>query len=139
MVVCAEPVLPADGRRVWEPVDLDAGAEGAEGDGVTLVAHDHVIPHRAGTTGKILKVSGDLHLIAHNCPQLPTISTIQKVYLGKSPRDAVGETTKTRKYFKYAWADKEETIDGIITLTATIHIVNSFVIVTTITVITMTI
>ena len=136
MVVCAEPVLPADCRRVWEPVDLDAGAEGAEGDGVTLVAHDHVIPHRAGTTGKILKVSGDLHLIAHNCPPFPPS---KKVYLGKSPRDAVGETTKTRKYFKYAWADKEETIDGIITLTATIHIVNSFVIVTTITVITMTI
>ena len=85
MVVCAEPVLPADGRRVWEPVDLDAGAEGAEGDGVTLVAHDHVIPHRAGTTGKILKVSGDLHLIAHNCPQLPTISTIQKSLPGKVP------------------------------------------------------
>ena len=78
MVVCAEPVLPADGRRVWEPVDLDAGAEGAEGDGVTLVAHDHVIPHRAGTTGKILKVSGDLHLIAHNCPQLPAISASKK-------------------------------------------------------------
>ena len=136
MVVCAEPVLPADGRRVWEPVDLDAGAEGAEGDGVTLVAHDHVIPHRAGTTGKILKVSGDLHFIAHNCPPFPPS---KKVYLGKSPRDAVGETTKTRKYFKYAWADKEETIDGIITLTATIHIVNSFVIVTIITVITMTI
>ena len=136
MVVCAEPVLPADCRRVWEPVDLDAGAEGAEGDGVTLVAHDHVIPHRAGTTGKILKVSGDLHFIAHNCPPFPPS---KKVYLGKSPRDAVGETTKTRKYFKYAWADKEETIDGIITLTATIHIVNSFVIVTTITVITMTI
>ena len=55
MVVCAEPVLPADCRRVWEPVDLDAGPQRAEGDGVALVAHNHMVPHRPGTTSKILR------------------------------------------------------------------------------------
>ena len=55
MEVCAEPVLPADCRCVWEPVDLDAGPQRAEGDGVALVAHNHMVPHRPGTTGKILR------------------------------------------------------------------------------------
>ena len=55
--VCAEPVLPADGGGVWEPVDLHSRPQGAEGDGVALVAHDHVVPHWARTTSKILTKS----------------------------------------------------------------------------------
>ena len=54
MEVCAEPVLPADGGGVWEPVDLHSGPQGAEGDGVALVAHDHMVPHWTRTTGEIL-------------------------------------------------------------------------------------
>ena len=98
MEVCAEPVFPADCGGVWESVDLDAGAQGAEGDGVALVADNHMVPHWAGTTSKILEEGrgNEFH------------STDQPVRnLGKSPGDAIGETTQTGEHLKYAWADKE--------------------------------
>ena len=75
MEVCAEPVLPADGGGVWEPVDLHSGAQRAEGDGGAFVAHNHMVPHWTRTTGEILMWKVEIFVLL-----------TKKVSPGKVPR-----------------------------------------------------